>query len=180
MPIQDPLGRRPQTPVPIVPDPNNPPNRVGYTNFDDRIEYDGFFFDPQSGMMFESRTAIYPNEYQFTFENVFSSLWGFFRRRLNPFDYATILTSYRVREMLQPIAYSLHPNLTLITIELSPTSFFGTAPDKPQRHLRAVRTDDLTRSEMFSAGRLASSIMRNGYSVAVQSFEAELRQAGLA
>jgi hypothetical protein len=133
-------------------------------------EYNGLFFDPDTGHMYrEDGTGT-----GFTFERArwtgpfnlhFSWPW------LNPIAFATHETAMKILQFGHAIA---PPSVTMELDEarkdLGP--FTRTVE-------RLIVVSNGTRSESYSAGWLANSIIRNGDKAAAESWKAEWRLAGI-
>jgi len=137
-------------------------------------EVQGLIFDPTSGIAYtrneESGELVSTG---FTFENVISPQWlPPFWRYLAFQDYATPQTAESVLKWAREKVFQ--PGTIARVIETPPSGWFR--PSHPERLIFVSTTD---RSERFNAGRLASSIARNGSAAAARSFAAELKQAGL-
>jgi hypothetical protein len=133
-------------------------------------EYWGIYFDPQTGMTYrEDGTAT-----GYTFERAqWTGPFGlhFAWPWLNPLAFATHETAVKVLAFAQSFA----PKGIKITLDETRKDL-GPFARTVERLL--VVTDG-GRTENFSAGWFANSIIRNGERIAADSFKAEWKTAGL-
>jgi hypothetical protein len=132
-------------------------------------EYYGLYFDPESGHSYLADGT----DTGFTFERARWSGpfnlhldWPF----LNPFDFATHESALKVLSIVRAV---VPPHISC-TLDETPKNF-GPFTRTVQRYIVVNQNN---RSEQYSAGALANSIIRNGVQLAGQSFLAELRLAG--
>ena len=133
--------------------------------------YGGIYFDPATGKSYREDGS----DTGFTFEHArwtgpfgFNFAWPW----LNPISFATADTATKVLAWARAIA----PATLAITID-DRMNIVGPFTRTVERLI--VVTDIGNNSESFSAGWLASSIIRHGERTAAGYFQAEWRTAGL-
>jgi hypothetical protein len=134
-------------------------------------EYWGLYFDRATGMTYRSDGT----ETGWTFENAtWTGPFGFHFQWpwLNPLGFASHETGLRVLEFARSIAPpALHLSIDDERKDLGP--FYRTVE-------RMLVVTDGMRTESFSAGLIANSIIRNGEQAAAVSVKAEWTSAGFA
>lgn len=139
------------------------------TNMADLVEYSGLFFDRATGKMYREDGS----DTGFTFEPArWTGPWGlhFNWPWLNPISFATAETAEQVLAWARQ-----RVRRGVITFAVDDTQrvvgpFTRTVE-------RLIAASDGNRTETFSAGWLANSIIRNGEPRAAESFAAEIALA---